>query len=82
MVLIIGNRGYTNDNVLCCSILMSDEREETFKRLLNELKIYFNFYPEFITTDFSIPNINANDKVYKDDNVKLITCFFHLVQAW
>ena len=82
LVLIIGNRGYTNDNVLCCSVLMSDEREETFKRLLNELKVYFDFFPEFITTDFSISNINAIEKVFKDDNVKLITCFFHLVQAW
>ena len=44
LVLIIGNRGYTNDNVLCCSVLMSDEREETFKRLLNELKVYFDSY--------------------------------------
>lgn len=82
LVLIIGNRGYTNDNVLCCSVLMSDEREETFKRLLNELKVYFDFYPEFITTDFSMSNINAIEKVFKDDNLKLITCFFHLVQAW
>ena len=65
LVLIIGNRGYTNDNVLCCSVLMSDEREETFKRLLNELKIYFDFYPEFITTDFSMSNINAIENYLK-----------------
>ena len=44
---------------------MSDEREETFKRLLNELKVYFDFYPEFITTDFSMSNINAIENYLK-----------------
>ena len=27
-------------------------------------------------------NINAIHKVYKNDNINIITCFSHLVQAW
>ena len=42
-VLIIGNIVYAKDNLLCYAILMSDEKEETFIRLLNELKIKYNF---------------------------------------
>ena len=38
LVLIIGNKGYPNSNSLCCAILMSDGREETYIRLYNELK--------------------------------------------
>ena len=29
LVIIIGNKGNTNCNLLCCSILMSNEKEET-----------------------------------------------------
>ena len=82
LVLIIGNRGNTNSNSLCCAILMSDEREETYIRLYNELKNKYNFNPSFLTCDFALPNINAIKSVYKNDNIKIITCFFHLVQAW
>ena len=82
LVLIIGNKGYPNSNSLCCAILMSDEREETYIRLYNELKNKNNFIPSFLTCDFALANINAIKSVYKNNNVKIITCFFHLIQAW
>ena len=68
MVLIIGNKGYANDKLLCCAVLMSNEKEETFIRLLNELKIKYNFFTKFIITYFSMKNKNAIKKVYKHDN--------------
>ena len=61
---------------------MSDEKEETYVKLYNELKINYNFIPNFLTCDFSMSNINAINRVYKNDNINIITCFFHLVQAW
>ena len=42
-VLIIGNIVYAKDNLLCYAILMSDEKEKILIRLLNELKIKYNF---------------------------------------
>ena len=59
---------------------MSNEKEET--RLYNELKSNYNFISSFLTCDFSLSNINAIKKVYKNDSVKILTCFFHLVKAW
>ena len=61
---------------------MKDEREETDIRLYNELKNKYNFIPSFLTCDLALANINAIKSVYKNNNVKIITCFFHLVQAW
>ena len=65
LIIIIGNKGNTNDNVICCVALISDEKEETYIRLYNELKINYEFIPKYLSCDFSIANINATNKIYK-----------------
>ena len=61
---------------------MSDEKEEAYIRLYNELKINYKFIQTIITTDFEMSNIKAIKNIFNNENVKIITCFFHLVQAW
>ena len=65
LIIIIGNKDNTNDNVICFVALISDEKEETYIRLYNELKINYKFIPKYLSCDFSIANINATNKIYK-----------------
>ena len=58
---------------------MSNEKEETYIRLYNELKSNYNFITSFLTFDFGLSIVNAIKKVYKNVSIKIITCFFHLV---
>lgn len=39
-------------------VIMSDEKEETYIKLYNELKINYNFISNFLICDFSMSNIN------------------------
>ena len=72
LVIITGNKVHSNDNYLCCVILMNDEKEETYVKLYNELKINYNFIPNFLTCDFSMSNINEINKIYKNDKINII----------
>ena len=58
---------------------MNDEKEETFIRLYNELKIIYKFISIIIIIDFEMFNIKAIKHSFNKENVKIITCFFHLV---
>ena len=49
LVIIIRNIVHSNDNYLCCFVIMSDEKEETYARLYNELKSNYNFVHNFLT---------------------------------
>ena len=51
---------------------MSDEKEEAYISLYNELKINYKFIRTIITTDFEMSNIKAIRNIFNNENVKII----------
>ena len=82
VIILLGKNNTINNIELILVACFSEESSDCFMNFYNILKNYYNFYPQFITNDFGQANLAALEKVYEDNNVIIITCFFHLVQAW
>lgn len=82
LLLIIGYDSSIDSFSICCAALLSHEDSETLSELYYYLKTIWKFIPSKITYDFALGNINAIDTVFENDNVLIIPCFFHLIQAW
>ena len=82
LLLIIDYDSSIDSFSICCACLLSHEDAETFSELYYYLKTIWKFIPSKITYDFALGNINTINTVYKNDNVLIIPCFFHLIQVW
>ena len=82
---IIGNIKEKNLNIPILSVIMKTKKEnsyynifETFKIMLNELKINVNFSEIYIMTDFEIGLRKAISKSFPE--ATLLGCYFHFVK--
>ena len=82
VIILLGKAKNINNIELILISCFSEETTECNIRFYNILKNYYHFIPQFITNDFGQANLNALEKVYNNDNIIIITCFFHLVKAW
>ena len=84
LLLIIGYNTSNDNFELCSAILLTHEDNETLSELYYYLKLIWKFNPLRITYDFAQGNIKAINNVFqdKDNNIVIIPCLFHLVQAW
>ena len=82
VIILLGKSFMINNIELILIACFSEESAECFIRFYNILKEYYKFIPYFITNDFGLSNLSALEEVYNQDNVIIVTCFFHLVQAW
>ena len=62
--------------------LITEETESAFIKFLNLLEFNYQFYPKYMTIDFAKAEENAILEVYKNNNIKIIFCFFHLIKNW
>ena len=67
---------------LCCCSVFSKEDTDIYVKFYQILKTNFSFEPKKITMDFALANINAITNVFKDEEVIILTCLFHLLQTW
>ena len=81
-LLVIGYNSSIDSFELCCAILLSSEDTETLIELYSYLKNMWHFIPNKITYDFALGNINAIKRVYEGDEIIILPCLFHLIQAW
>ena len=84
LLLIIGYNTSNDNFELCSAILLTHEDNETLSELYYYLKLIWKFNPLRITYDFAQGNIKAINNVFQDDDndIVIIPCLFHLVQAW
>ena len=71
-----------NRYLLVLAALLTSETGEIYTKFYNILKLNFNFNPKLISCDFGIGNIKGFKDVFRNQNEKIITCFFHLSQSW
>ena len=68
-IIVIGYNSSKDSFELCCSALLG---------IYSYLKNMWNFKPPKITYYFAF----AINNVYKEDEIIILPCLFHLVQAW
>ena len=83
-LLVIIGYNYTKDLFeLILVTLLSHEDTNILIEFYNFIINTYKWYPKILTFDFAKSNINAIKEVFKNNNsVKLIPCFFHLLQSW
>ena len=82
LLLIIGYNSSNDSFELFCSVLLSNEDNETLFELYSYLKNMWNFKPSIITYDYALGNITNINNAYKEDGIIILLCLFHLVKAW
>ena len=88
MILIMLNayelNNYSKDLFeLIIVALLSHEDTNIYIEFYNFIINTYKWNPKFVTFDFAKANINAIKEVFKNNNnVKIIPCFFHLLQCW
>ena len=82
LILLIAFNAKKNNFELCLIATLTKEDKNTFIQFYTYLKNQFDFNPKFITCDFAIANIEAIKFVFGEENITIITCFFHLIQNW
>ena len=82
VIIMLGKSKLNSKIELILVACFSEESSEIFTRFYKILKCFYNFVPNYITNNFGLANLKALEIVYSNDNVIIITCFFHLVQAW
>mgnify|MGYP002624394402 CR=1 FL=1 len=75
LFILMGFNKEKYKTVLCNISLICNENMETFKVILEHLKLKYNFHPNKITLDFSKAEYYAFKIVYKD--IIIIPCFYH-----
>ena len=79
IILIAYNNEYKQfEHVLAATL--NKEDADIYNQFYGFLKFKYDFNPSIITCDFSKSNISSIKKVYPKTTI--ITCFFHLIQAW
>ena len=82
LILLIGFNTERNMFELCCYSVFSKEDTDIYVKFYQILKTNFSFEPKKITMDFALANINAITTVFKDEEIMILTCLFHLLQTW
>jgi hypothetical protein len=82
VIIMLGKSKLNSKIELILVACFSEESSEIFTRFYKILKCFYNFVPNYITYNFGLTNLKALEIVYSNDNVIIITCFFHLVHAW
>ena len=60
----------------------TSETSEIYTKFFIFLNIIYEFEPKLISCDFGKGNLKNFKNIYGEDNKRIITCFFHLTQAW
>ena len=83
-LLVILGYNYTKDLFeLILVALLSHEDTNILIEFYQFIISTYKWKPKILTFDFAKANINALKEVFKNnDDVKLIPCFFHLLQSW
>ena len=82
VLIILISYNHINKNFELCLIAnFTKEDKENFKQFYSLLKNKYIFNPKTITWDFAISNLQALNSIFGDDNIIIITCFFHLLQC-
>ena len=63
----------------CCCYVFSKEDTDIYAKFYQILKTNFSFEPKKITMDFTLANIKAIPIVFKDKEIMILTCLFHLL---
>ena len=79
LMVLCGYNSHIKKTKLCLFVLLSNEKEETFRVLFSYLKENCSFNPRNIMCDFSMGQILAVKKVFEE--VQIHCCFFHFSQA-
>ena len=58
------------------------KQERFYTKFYNILKENYKFSPKIISCDFGLGNLKGFKNIHSDSGTKIITCFFHLTQAW
>ena len=82
MVVLMGFNYSLNLYQLILVALLSNETGDIYTKFYNILIENYKFSPKFISCDFGLGNLKGFKNVYGDSGTKIITCFFHLSQAW
>jgi len=63
--------------------ILSYEDLDIFSIFYNFLKNTYKWIPKYLTFDFGDANIKAVNYAFTDkEDIKIITCLFHLIQCW
>ena len=77
--------GYNNSKdifELILVALITNEDNELLSNFYSYLINTYHWAPKYITIDFALGNIKAINNIFSNSNTKIITCLFHLMQAW
>jgi len=82
LIILIAYNHINKKFELCLIASFTNEDKETFKQFYSILKNKYNFNPKRITCDFAISNLQTLNSIFGEDNIIIITCFFHFLQCW
>ena len=60
-------------------VLLSNEKEGTFKFLFSYLKEKYNFNPRNIMCDYSLGQIKAIKEIFHDTQIIVVSSIFHML---
>ena len=78
-MVLCGYNAIIKKTVLCCFILLQNEKEFTFKKIFSYLRDNYSFNPPKIMCDFMISQIKACQEIFP--NCLIHCCFFHFSQC-
>ena len=79
LMVLCGYNAINKKTVLCCFILLQNEKEFTFKKIFEYLRDNYSFNPPKIMCDFRLSQINACKNIFP--NCLIHCCFFHFSQC-
>ena len=78
-MILCGYNSQIKKTILSLFVLLSNEKEGTFKFLFSYLKDKYNFNPRNIMCDYSLGQIKAVKEIFQDTQIHC--CFFHFSHA-
>ena len=78
-MILCGYNCQIKKTIFSLFVLLSNEKEGTFKFLFSYLKEKYNFNPRNIMFDYSLGQIKAVKKIFQD--IQIHCCFFHFSHA-
>jgi len=81
LIILIAYNHINKKFELCLIATFTKEDKETFKQFYSLLKNKYNFNPKRIICEFSISNLQVLNSIFGEDNIIIITCFFHLLHC-
>ena len=82
LIILIAYKEKLKKFELCLVSTFTKKDKETYIQFYLNLKSKFKFIPKKISCNFCKSNMEAIKSVYGEENVLIITCFFHLIQCW